>query len=215
MAYVRIRTAILLMVIFSFSPGAEAACPANAELYAGGSLCRCRIGFIENKGMCPRFDIGTAKVRALELRRSEGSDCEAMAQIFNEFSRAAGFEVGEVVQYAGQVLSNGIVLRLHGVHRTLVPPVSANYAVVFGDSGFRPQYQDNSNQVRHFTAYFAIGAKYDWPTVSAFLAEIRDSGEQQDIDLGNLAAALGRQAAGSQRSVENIGRAIRSQVCRA
>lgn len=220
LSYVKICVAVSFVGMFacvlwvSSALAKAAQCPANAELYAGGSLCRCSIGFIENRGMCRQFDIGTAKVRAVELRRSEASDCQAMTQIFNEFSRAAEFKVGKVVQYAGQVLSNGIVLRRGGVHKTLVPLVSENYAVVFKDSGFLPQYRDDSNQVRHFVAYFAVGAKYDLPTATAFLAEIRDSGQQEDIDLGNIASALGRQAAGSVHSMKNLGRALNSQVCR-
>ncbi|TAN66345.1 MAG: hypothetical protein EPN17_14115 [Methylobacter sp.] len=195
-------------------------CPDNAELWAGGTLCRCVSGYIENKGSCVALGLGTAKVRALELKSIEkASECRAMAQILNEFSRAVGFNSEQLASYAGKVLSNGVVLQEYGISHTLVPPASANYAVSFFDTGFRPQYkQPENNQVRHFVAYFVVGLSYGNgilgdPTYTALLAELRDKGEQADIDLGNVAVALGRQAAGAPHMMENIGTSIRSQVC--
>lgn len=210
--------AILLMAC-TFSPAAAAVCPANAEPYANDTLCRCRSGYVENRGSCHPFDLGTAKVRALELKRIEGSDCKAMAQILNEYSRASGFDSKQLASMAGKVLSNGIVLRQFGAWYTLVPPATEDYAVGFADSGFRPRYaQPGNNQVRHFVGYFVVGVfltngMLGGPAYTAILAELRDKGEQPDIDLGNLAAALGRQAAGSQHMLENVGASIRSQVC--
>ena len=217
----KICGAIFLLLAVSFPPPSWAVgnCTTNAEIYAGGTLCRCKIGFIENRGMCPRLDLGTAKVRALELRESEPSDCEAMAQILNELSRAVGFNSNTLVSYAGKVLANGIALRLRFVPtlHTIVPAAGQHFAVDFGDDGFRPEYRDGSNQVRHFIAYLSVGIAYpnDSGVRAGFLAELRDHGEAADIALGNLAAALGRQAAGSVHVMENIGRAVRSQVCSA
>jgi hypothetical protein len=177
-------------------------------------------GYIENKGSCMALGLGTAKVRALELKSIEKtSDCRAMAQTLNEFSRAVGFNGKELASYAGKVLTNGVMLKKFGVSDTLVPPASANYAVDFFDTGFRPQYrQPENNQVRHFVAYFVVGISrangiLSDPVYTAFLAELRDQGEQADIDLGNAAAALGRQAAGAPHMMENLGTSIRSQVC--
>lgn len=139
-------------------------CSDNAELWAGGTFCRWVSGYIENKGSCVALGLGTAKVRALELKSIEkASECRAMAQILNEFSRAVGFNSEQLASYAGKVLSNGVVLQEYGISHTLVPPASANYAVSFFDTGFRPQYkQPENNQVRHFVAYFVVGA-FVWP----------------------------------------------------
>jgi len=177
-------------------------------------------GYIENKGKCVALGLGTAKVRALELKRIEKtSDCRAMAQTLNELSRAVGFNSEQLASYAGRVLSNGVALRKNGLTHSLVAPAAEDFAVNFSDTGFRPQYaQPGNNQVRHFTAYFVVGVYYAKsilgdPTYTAFLAELRDGGEQPDIDLGNAAAALGRQAVGAPHMMENIGTSIRSQIC--
>lgn len=221
-----IRNAIIhvaisfLVTLAIMSPSYAVTCPANAELWAGDTLCRCMTGYIENKGGCKALDIGTAKVRALELKSIENaSDCRAMSRILNEFSRAVGFNSEQLASYAGKILSNGVRLSF----KTLVSPVSEgyNYSVVFGDTGFRPQYQQDiqhpnkGNQVRHFVAYFTVGIKYaNLPLeYASFLAELREKNEQSDIDLGIAAAALGRQAAGAPHMMENIGTSIRSQVC--
>jgi hypothetical protein len=170
------------------------------------------MGYLENRRRCVALNLGTAKVRALELKKSEqASDCRAMSRTLNEFSRSVGFNGNNLVSYAGKILSNGIKYKSYA----LVSPVSADYdyAVSFADVGFRSQYRDGSNQVRHFVGYFSAGIHFDYPILTAILAELRDEGEPKDIALGNVAAALGRQAAGSEHMMENIGEAIRSQIC--
>ncbi len=203
---------VLMSCLFFTLPANAVNCPANAEPYGAG-LCRCIGNYIENRGRCVVFDIGSAKVRALELKAIERTDCAAMSQIVNEFARATNFNGEQLASYAGKVLSNGIEFYYHGISVTLVAPVEPHYAVPFGDSGFRDAYRDGSNQVRHFAGYFAAGLHYNAETMTAIMAELRDRGEPPDIALGNLAAALGRQMAGVPHMMENVGQAVRSQVC--
>lgn len=230
-----IGVAISFLATPTMSQSYAVSCPANTESWDGGTKCRCVPGYIENQKRCVVFNLGTARVRALELRNievtdkspEEKSDCRAMSRILNEFSRAVGFNSKQLATYAGQVLSqDGVVFRIGGVGvHSIVRPASSEYRVDnFEDRGFRPEYRQPSvkppynNQVRHFVGYFALGIEYSdgflaEPTYTAILAELRDEGEQADIDLGNVAAALARQAAGSPHMMENLGVSIRTQVC--
>lgn len=215
-----IRAVLALLATLAVLPSHAITCPPNAESWNDDKSCRCVIGHIENKGQCRALDIGTAKVRALELKHMESaSDCRAMSRILNELSRSAGFNAEQLASYAGKVLSNGVAYRAYGLSYTLVPAAAADYAVPFLDTGFRPQFrQPENNQVRHFAGYFVAGLRNGSglladPTLTGFMAELRDMGERADIDLGNVAAALGRQAAGSPHMMENIGTSVRSQVC--
>lgn len=217
-----IGVVISFIVIMNMSQSYAIQCPQNAEPWDGDTKCRCVTGYIENQGRCVEFNLGTANVRALEVRNmvENASNCRAMARILKEFSSAIGYnESEELANYAGKIFSqDGVVFK---IHRTsvypLVLPEFSKY-VKFGDSGFRSQYkQKGGNQVRHFVGYFVLGISssngmLSEPIYTAILAELREE-VQADIDLGNVAAALGRQAAQSPHMMENIGVSIRSQVC--
>lgn len=212
---VKICMAVLFLFTVIVSPLYAQDCSeyANSEPFNG--KCRCKIGYIENNGSCVQMNLGPAKVRALEMKNTEG-DCIAMARIYKQFARAVGFDSKELADYVGKILSRDGIL-----HLVSAAPA---FAVNFCDSGFKPQYQQATgshcaNQVRHFTGYFVFGLLHAKGILSdaqllAAIAEWRDQGEQADIDLGNVAAALGRQAAGSQHMMENIDVSIRSQICR-
>ena len=217
---VKIGILVLFLVTLTMSRLYAEDCPnmANAEFFDGGQKCRCKIGYIENQNRCVEFNLGTAQERALEMRNAErGNNCKAMSRIYKQFARAVGFNSKELATYAGKILSKDGVSFL-----VLSAP---EYAVIFGDSGFKPIYQQPTknpppaNQVRHFTAYFVAGifsakGMLSEPEYAGLLAEWRDKGEQADIDLGNVAAALGRQAAGSLHMMENLDVSIQSQICR-
>lgn len=194
------KMAIMLMVIFLFPPPAWAACPSNSERWYknGTPLCRCISGYIKNRGRCVSLHVGSARARALELKREERSDCHAMAQIYNEFAYAVAFDSRTLVNYAREILGN---------------ENSPSY-VRFSASGFRPQYQDPSNQVRHFATYFHLGVTFSSARLGKVIANLIDRFEPADIKLGKAASALGSQTKARPRQMAYLGEAIRSQVCR-
>jgi hypothetical protein len=64
----------------------------------------------------------------------------------------------------------------------------------FGDSGFKPEFKDSGNQVRHFVASFAGGYIFGKPAtdvVTWVRERVFPNGTQQDADLGYLGATLG------------------------
>lgn len=213
---VKICIAVLFLVTVIVSQLYAQDCSeyANAEPFDG--QCRCKIGYIENNGRCVQMNLGPAKVRALEMKRSE-NDCIAMARIYKQYARAVGFDSKELADYVGKILSRDGVLYL--------VPGDERFAVDFCDTGFKPQYQQSTpgsrcfNQVRHFTGYFVFGLLHAKGIMSstqftAAMAVWRDSAEPADMDLGNVAAALGRQAAGSSYMMENLDVFIQNQICR-
>jgi len=84
----------------------------------------------------------------------------------------------------------------------------------FGDTGFKREYADTGNQVRHFVASFAAGYIFGIPaadTVTWVREKLFPNGSQEDVDLGYLAASLGG-FFGAGDHVK-LARDIWSQVC--
>jgi hypothetical protein len=173
--------------------------------------CPCNIGYIENNDRCVQFNLGTANVRALEIKNANRkNNCQAMSRIYKEFSRAVGFDSKKLSYYAGKILVKGGVPYLVSS--------APEYVVTFNDSGFKAIYQDSTDQVRHFSSYFVAGIYFakgmlSKPDYIALLAEWRDMYQPADIALGNAAAALARQTAGSQHMMENLDVSISTQIC--
>ncbi len=98
-----------------------------------------------------------------------------------------------------------------------------NARMRFGDTGFRPQFQDGYNQVRHFVAGFIAGA-ID-PTGGAIALSEMNGREnpalnpldQKDINLNGVSTRFGATYAGSAHGIEftrrYLARAIRTVVC--
>jgi hypothetical protein len=138
-----------------------------------------------------------ARVRAFELKRTEKSSCHAMAQTYNEFSWAVGFNSRLLSNYVREILGDE-----HSI-----------YYIDHNDSGFRFIYQDGSNQVRHFTVYFQVGVLFSSDIAAWPLTYALDPLSKKDRDMAKRAAAIGEQMSGSQKQMKYIGEAIRSQVC--
>jgi hypothetical protein len=93
----------------------------------------------------------------------------------------------------------------------------------FGDSGFKSDFQDGSNQVRHFAAGFIAGAQD--PTSGIYALRRMNAREhpdinpldQKDINLNRVSTQFGATYAGSGRGIEwirsNLARAVRIAVC--
>lgn len=154
-----------------------------------------------------------AQSKKQDVSHGKITDCQAMAQLFDALSAKVGSSPDEVALYAGKVLANGVGFR--GI--TVV--ARGEHHVVFGQSGFRAQYQDDDpssrNQVRHFVGYLVLGLKYSTGTnyYADAVAEWRDAGQSADISLGVVGANLGKSMADQPRLLRGLGGAIRTTIC--
>ena len=89
----------------------------------------------------------------------------------------------------------------------------------FGSSGFKAQFRDPSNQVRHFVGGFVAGARMGWLPTLIFMnrrEEPNANGENDaDIALNKVSTYLGASTIGNDIEYirRNIAEAIRKQVC--
>ncbi len=94
--------------------------------------------------------------------------------------------------------------------------------IKFTDSGFKPQFQNGSNQVRHFVAGFVAGA-ID-PTLGIYARSQMNAREnpnnpldQKDINLNGISTEFGatyvQSASGIDFTRRYLARAIRKVVC--
>jgi RHS repeat-associated protein len=92
----------------------------------------------------------------------------------------------------------------------VVPP-----RLSFGDSGFKPRFQDGSNQVRHFVAGFIAGADLGLPGL--WIMNEREDGENADTRLNGESTNLGSWFTGQASSLEfrraRLADQIRKDVC--
>ena len=180
-------------------------CRCNEGYEKAGGACvprsnnGCPASSIKVRGICRALDLGTARARVLELKNKAHSHCDAMADIYDELSRAAGLNSERLRDHARQILSD---------------EASAFY-VRFNDSGFAQRYRDGGNQVRHFTAYFVLGTLGRVGRLGAEGSTLwQDWDEPADRALARVAADLGMKAHGSQQAMRGIGQAIRNHVCK-
>jgi len=99
----------------------------------------------------------------------------------------------------------------------LIPP-----RLSFGDSGFKPRFQDGSNQVRHFVAGFIAGANLGIPGLLFMNSREDDSTKTQDeknkdIRLNGVSTNLGSWFTGQPSSLEfrraRLAAQIREDLC--
>ncbi|HBB87809.1 MAG TPA: hypothetical protein DC047_09360 [Blastocatellia bacterium] len=85
----------------------------------------------------------------------------------------------------------------------------------FGVSGFKPQFQDNSNQVRHFVAGFIAGADLGIPGL--LFMNSREDQENADTRLNGVSTNLGSWFTGQPSSLEfrraRLADQFRKDVC--
>ena len=189
-------------------------CACNPGYVNDGGQCRvvskdaprptpagqCNAGQIAARGICRSLDLGSARARVLEIKSTARSHCHAMAEIYDELSRATGANSQQLSYYVWQLLGHEL---------------SPHYVKGFTADGFAPQFRDKSDQVRHFTAYFAAAALIPGSQLyGEVYTQIQDLLEPADRELARVALALGRQARASQQQARYLGEAIRSQLCR-
>jgi hypothetical protein len=88
---------------------------------------------------------------------------------------------------------------------------------VFGDDGFRADYQDQSNQVRHFVGAMVAGAHF-----GSALGQVANTWREytspqgartlEDVRMGNLAAHLGGQLAAGRIRPREFAEILRRRV---
>ncbi|MBI4232322.1 hypothetical protein HY605_03760 [Candidatus Peregrinibacteria bacterium] len=137
---------------------------------------------------------------AERMRREAPSDCAAMSKIIGALGRKVN-SVGELTGWAGAII---------GRAGNIFAYTSDRPEIEFGSSGFKPDYSDQGNQVRHFVAYFTLGVKTPTMRLREIIANCRDMAcdglickrflaeecSTADYKLGIVAAELGN-------SVEN------------
>lgn len=132
---------------------------------------------------------------AEKMRREAPSDCAAMSKIIGALGRKVD-SVKELVGWAGAIIG--------GAGNTFAYS-SDRPEIYFGSSGFKSDYSDDGNQVRHFVAYFSLGVKTPTMRLREIIANCRDMAcdglickrflaeecSTADYKLGIVAAELG------------------------
>jgi hypothetical protein len=93
----------------------------------------------------------------------------------------------------------------------LVPPRPS-----FGSSGFKSQFKDPSNQVRHFVGGFIAGANLGWLPAKTFMNSRETAGvDDPDIALNEVSTQLGADTIGHGIGYvrKNTANDIRTKVC--
>lgn len=160
---------------------------------------------------------------ATTMRREAPSDCAAMTKIMGALGRKVD-SVAALVGWAGAIIG-----------RTGNPFAysSDRPEVALGSRGFKSEYADESNQVRHFVAYFSLGVKTPTMRLREFIASCRDQacegslcrsflamfgrGEEcslPDYKLGLVAAELGHRVAQDPRLMKNLEGYVFGAACR-
>lgn len=214
--------AVLVAVLASPLSGSVAGCQPNSvedrRVESDGGVtvyCKCVAGYINTGGRCEPPSQGAvsllAQRKSSDVRVGRMSDCEAMAQLFEELGRGVHWDLERIADLTGSMVAGGVRFR----DVTLVAPPSSGI-VTFGQSGFDSKYVDRmpGNQVRHFVAYFVVGAKLSGGRLAAAIADLRESHEPGDHYLGIVAASIGEQMRNSPHLVPGIGNSIRGTICR-
>ena len=147
------------------------------------------------------------------LNDKSKSDCGKLALMIYKAGQVAGGDAGRTVS----TLLNGLTewSSVTGTTHSdpnfrvgAVPPSAGG----FGDSGFSKQFQDDSNQVRHFTFYLAAGYSIGIPAALAglYANEGTFSSSNPDVALGQVAASLGGNFFGDYRA---LAQDVWHQVC--
>ena len=172
----------------------------------------------------PRVTMADYARQLLAINPTTMSDCQKLALIVHKS--------GQVAQNSSATVQVELLLGTLTEYRWFYPGPQAiqphsdpNYQVGiqtpqsngFGDTGFKPEYQDTGNQVRHFVASFAAGFIFLAPyaDVVTFVREkIFPNGNQPDAALGYLGAQLGHDfSVGQIANTTQLAQAVWSQVC--
>jgi RHS repeat-associated protein len=115
----------------------------------------------------------------------------------------------------GTTYVNDLASVLSGTSTTNVGTPQPGFRTpAFGDSGFRREYQDGSNQVRHFVGAMVAGAAFG-SALGQILntgREIQSAGNVADIRMGNLAAHLGAQLAAGRITPSEFAERLRLEL---
>lgn len=87
--------------------------------------------------------------------------------------------------------------------------------VDFGDSGFKAQYRDGTNQVQHFVGAMAAG-RTGGRAVATIVMDVRElvteGGNTADMALNQIGGAIGAGLDGIGVGLEDIGQVVREEV---
>jgi RHS repeat-associated protein len=156
-----------------------------------------------------------------DARASRITDCEALARVVECAARIFGGNVPAFINALQVVLTDTM-------GRLADPNTTGYYIPGFGNTGFRPQFQDDElqrqdpnapppNQVRHFIGWLVAG--YYWQVFAIpllYQAESGPGGTQDDIDLGLAAIFAGAAMSNPIDRVmrpEQLGQWIRDNIC--
>lgn len=143
---------------------------------------------------------------AAAAARGDITSLEALAQI-GERAASFGTEGDDFVNDLGATLSGTTTANVGD---------PTGRSPRFSDSGFGPQFQDGSNQVRHFTGALVAGARF-----GSLGGQILNTGREAlspagarsmaDVRLGNAAARLGAGLSSGRISPSQFGGIIRGR----
>ena len=157
------------------------------------------------------------------------TDCEKLARIVEkavEFSDDYGRDQSQdskasmVVGQLMQVLTDleGLIPSARGPNANNKPcraGIFTEEGPTFKDTGFKSNFQDGSNLVRHFAGWFFAGHAAPWPSLarnSLYDQEHTNDPNDPDVALGLLAIDLG--ASFPSGGVRLLAKDIRESVCK-
>lgn len=163
--------------------------------------------------------------RAAALRRrvqqGELTDCEALTAFATQTAESLNFQGSNISSYFVQdfgTLVQGNHLVVQAANALGISVSNTPTPIYFwsgGESGFAPQYRDNSPQFQdqghHFAAFFQFGyqAGAAWGNVAATLLDLLNPG---DRELGRRAAQIGADLRAGRISMWGVAFEL-SQLC--
>lgn len=146
------------------------------------------------------------------------SDCEALAQLvewtLQHFSGTYGTDETNVTTFVEDI---GLILTERD--KWLIKPREEDKDLYLGypfagDSGFKKEYRDGSNQVRHFWGFLMAGYHHGMVPVLDFLTYIGEESEA-DKSLGYKGILTGAVLGGIGLQLKDLPQWIRQHLCEA
>ena len=142
-----------------------------------------------------------AESLAADVRTGARSSCDAAADLYSLARDAQD-------PHAFIALRSDV---LAGLRPSLIAGGDGSEVQGFDDSGFRPEFRDGSNQVRHLAA--AIQAGVTLGPAAAVLHRVLRPDSPQDEALNDVGTILGAQIASGEIPLAQAGVQIRATIC--
>jgi hypothetical protein len=142
------------------------------------------------------------------------TDCEALARLIEwMLEKYAGVYLGTFNNDEETFVEDLTLVLTDRSENGATSPRDDKYYIGYGyavDSGFKAEYKDGTNQVRHFWAFVSFGFQYGRAIGSAAAIEQESPADRA---LGLKGASIGAGLDGMGESLEGLAEAIREELC--